>query len=541
MQSSTVREPGRTEGSVEGRRGDRDAARFGGGSPITTWLRVLDALLVAVEQTVWQLRELGSSTKSALEEAQSVFYDTARQGRGLASELTGWSERLSRMTITAYTLARVAAGYRLHTTKAAFWSRARAARALEALHAESAARLVTLSIQQGGAFLKVGQMLSARPDLLPSVYVRELSRLQDAAPEVPFPAVRRVIEAELGRPIAELFATFDEQPLAAASIGQVHRARLHDGRDVAVKVQRPGIDKWVAMDLDILEVFVRALARDLPAFDIDTIVCEVRAMIAAELSYEREAELTRQVARFFASDPHIHAPQVIDELSTSRVLVTSFMQGEKITTALDRLLDARTQGDQSAHPRITRLLVRVLEAYVRQTLELGVFQADPHPGNLLATQDEGLVLLDFGCAKEVALEQRKHLVSLGQAYVMRSAPELARSMQALGFVTRSGTIEGLAAYAEVILSELGFVADRGGDWPNPVELLAQAAQVARSIERDPIVKLPEEFVMLGRVFGLLSGLFLHYRPDPNATASVLPLVISALAHAQDGASSAVPR
>jgi ubiquinone biosynthesis protein len=252
-------------------------------------------------------------------------------------------------------------------------------------------------------------------------------------------------------------------------------------------------------------------------------------MVSAELDYVREAELTRQVAAFFAEDAHVRAPLVVAELSTRRVLVTSFMQGEKISTALDRLLAARSAGDEDAHARLTTILTRVLEAYIRQTLELGVFQADPHPGNLLATAEDGVVLLDFGCAKEVAPLQRLRLVALGQAFLQRDAAALAAAMQALGFVTANGTIEGLTAYAEVILRELGLIAERGGDWPNPVELLAQAVLLARSIELDPIVKLPEEFVMLGRVFGLLSGLFLHYRPDPNATIQVLPLVIAALA------------
>jgi ubiquinone biosynthesis protein len=504
----------------------REAAEYAAAHPreaITVWLRLLSALLSAIEETVWQLRRLGADMGQVLREAQASWSEATQQG-----EIAAWSARLSRLTTTGFTLARVAAAYRFQSTKAAFMSQRRAARALEALHADSARRLVELSVRQGGAFLKVGQMLSARPDLLPAVYVRELSRLQDAVPEISFDAVREVIESELAKPLSELFAEFSEPALAAASIGQVHRARLHDGREVAVKVQRPGIDELVALDLDVLELFVKALARDLPAIDIDTIVSEVRCMVAAELDYVREARLTCQVSEFFAQDPNIRAPWVVSELSTRRVLVTTFMPGEKISDALDGLLAARTAGDESAHTRLTTILTRVLEAYIRQTLELGVFQADPHPGNLLVTAQDGVVLLDFGCAKEVSAEQRLRLVTLGQAFLQRDALSMAAAMYALGFVTERGTIEGLNAYAAVILREIGLVEARGGDWPNPVEMLAQAALLLRSIELDPIVKLPEEFVMLGRVFGLLSGLFLHYRPDPSAALQVLPWVISAL-------------
>ncbi|HEX6242677.1 MAG TPA: AarF/UbiB family protein, partial [Polyangiales bacterium] len=379
-----------------------DAYQFAFGSSreaMTLWLRAFNAVLTAIEETVWQLRRVGSDVGEALREAQGSWSSAAESGR---AEVSSWSARISRLTTTGFALGRVAAAYRLHTTKAAFLSRQRAARALTALHADSAQRLVELSMRQGGAFLKVGQMLSARPDLLPEVYVRELSRLQDAAPAITFSAVTGVIERELGRPIAELFAEIEPTPLAAASIGQVHRGRLTDGREVAIKVQRPGIDELVTLDLDVLELFVRALARDLPPIDLDTILAEVRSMVSAELDYVREAELTRQVARFFADDAHIRAPQVIDALSTRRVLVTSFMPGEKISSALDRLMNARDQGDPNAHERLTTVLTRVLEAYLRQTLDLGVFQADPHPGNLLVDEQDQLVLLDFGCAKEVS-------------------------------------------------------------------------------------------------------------------------------------------
>lgn len=497
-------------------------------SQVKLWLQVADALLQAVEQTVWQLRSVGESTLDA-------FSELGLGGKAVASELSGWPERVARVTSTGFALARIAASYRLHTTKAAFMSRARAERALAELHESSAERLYTLSVRHGGAFLKVGQMLSARPDLLPTAYVRELSRLQDAAPEVPFLAIRATVESELGKPLSELFARFDELPLAAASIGQVHRARLRDGREVAVKVQRPGIAELVALDLDLLEIFVRALSENLPPVDFDTIIREVRTMVAAELDYVREAALTGRVQEFFASDPHVHAPKVVSELSSARVLTTEFMLGGKITTVLQQLFDARLAGDESAHPKLTTLLVRVLEAYVKQTLDLGVFQADPHPGNLLADDEGNLTVLDFGCAKEVPAEQRLRLVELGEAFIARDASSMAAVMHAMGFVAQSGTIDGLRRFADVILKEMGVVQARGGDWPNQVELLAQAALMTRYLETDPLTRIPEEFVMLGRVFGVLSGLFLHFRPEVSAAASVLPIVLQALANARSQA------
>ena len=498
-------------------------SEFDARSQLRLWLDVLNAVLSAVEQTAWSVRE-------AAQEMQGIFERLLSGSRQTASDVTS---RLTRLTSTGLVLGRIVAGYRLHTTKAAFMSRSSAARSLALLHEDTAHRLYDLCVRQGGALLKVGQILSARPDLLPSAFVRQLSKLQDAAPPVPLAQIMEVVEAELGRPLEELFAAFEGEPLASASVGQVHKATLHDGREVAVKVQRPNIAELVAIDLELLEQFVAALAESLPPVDIATVVRETRAMISAELDYEREAELTQRAAEFFVFDPQLRVPSVVRELSSKRVLVTMFMPGEKITSLLDRALSAAEGGVAEARTLINTLLSRVLEAYVRQTLELGLFHADPHPGNLLASEDGGLVVLDFGCAKEVSRAQQQRLVALAKGFVSKDAHAMALALEALGFATRSGTLTGIEQYAQTVLDEVGVVRDRGGDWPTQVEVLAQATLMNRFIASDPVTRLPEEFVMLGRVFGTLSGLFLHYRPDVSTAARVLPWVLTALSKSQD--------
>ncbi|MDB4973314.1 MAG: transporter [Myxococcaceae bacterium] len=505
------------------------------------WLGAIDALLKAVENTAWQARKLGDSVLSAFQGGVAKSGDEPAgiaQARTLRNELSEWPKKLSRLSSTGLVLGRIGASYRFHSTKAAFMSRESAEAAWQALHDDSARRLYALSIKHGGAFLKLGQMLSSRPDLLPEAYVRELGKLQDAAPAVAYEVISACVERELGRPLSEVFSSFDEQPVASASIGQVHRATLLDGRKVAVKVQRPNIAELVALDMELLEVFVRALAESLPPLDFDTIIRETRAMVSAELDYCREAALTAQLSSYFADHQNIHVPAVVSELSTSRMLVTVFMQGEKITNVLDRLQTARDSGEPEAQRKLSDLLSHVLEAYARQVLEVGVFQADPHPGNLLADDAGNLTVLDFGCAKELDHGRRAILLSLLKSTVMRDTDGMADAMVSMGFKTRSGTREGLRALADSALSQMALVKGGASDFVSQLEMVGRIAEFGRHIDSDPILSLPEEFVMLGRVFGTLSGLFVHYQPDVSATSRVLPVLFGALMQLQAPAQAA---
>jgi ubiquinone biosynthesis protein len=238
------------------------------------------------------------------------------------------------------------------------------------------------------------------------------------------------------------------------------------------------------------------------------------------------------MAAFFADHPRIGVPEVVRERSSARVLCTRFMPGLKISHVLDRLADQRAAGDPGAQAQLSAVLAALLEAYARQTLEAGVFQADPHPGNLLVRLEDGaldLTVLDFGCAKQLDPSERRALLALLGAVLMRDVASLAAALETFGFQTQSGTRAGLEALARGALSELSLVKSDGGGFHGQLDLVARFAAFGRQLEADPITKLPESFVMLGRVFGTLSGLFVHYRPDVDATASVLPVVLAALA------------
>ncbi|MCC6877158.1 MAG: AarF/ABC1/UbiB kinase family protein [Sandaracinaceae bacterium] len=431
--------------------------------------------------------------------------------------------KAGRMAAAGWCLTKIASSYRLHVTRAAFVSRARAARQLEALHETNARRFYELCAAHGGAFLKVAQLLSARADLLPAAWVRELSTLQDQAPRIDFAEVRRVIEEDHGKPLEALFASFDEEPIAAASIGQVHRAVDHQGRELAVKVRRPRIETLLAHDLDLLQSFVEGARDSLPKADWDTVIPEIRAMVEAELDYGRERGTMQRLGAFLARVEGVHAPAPVGALSSDRVLVASFERGRRVTDVLDELT-ARGETE-----RVATILGRMLEAFVAQVLEAGIFQADPHPGNFLVTEDDRVVVLDFGCAKELPSEVRDLYLSLMQAALLSDRDRLVSLLDALGFRTESGSHATLERFAEVMLRDFRAAAASGRfHFPSRESMLHQVRALAGAAEDDPVVKVPEHFVMLGRVFGTLGGLFVHYQPSIDYARHVLPAYLRAM-------------
>ena len=491
---------------------------------LRAWLTVVDAVLRVVEQTAWEARGLAAEWAAAAR--QDLLAMQERR-----DELASLHARLARATQCGWVLTKIASGYRWHLTRAAFTTRSSAQRSLQKLHGKNAIRFRDLCMEQGGAFLKVGQLLSARPDLLPSVWVETLACLQDAAPPVPSEEILAVVERELGAPVEELFASFEREPLAAASIGQVHRAVLRDGRAVAVKVQRPGVDATVELDMDLLVMFLDGMKTMLPPTDYDTIIGEVRALIRGELDYAAELQHTARAAEFFANDARISAPRPVASHSSARVLTTEMAPGIKMTTALDSLRARALGGDAEAESELAEALGLLLQAYVRQILVAGHFQADPHPGNLLYDSEHGLTLLDFGCSKAIDADTRRAYLKLVQAFVVSDRDTLVAQLEALGFRTRSGSADTLLVFADTLLKEFRDAQASGGAlrFRRPEDMLEEAKRVLAAAEADPVERIPEEFVMIARVFGTIGGLFTHYEPEIDFGRHVLPTLMSAMA------------
>ncbi len=486
-------------------------------SGLKAWIAVVEGCIKAIEKTAWQGREIADQALTACKAVTRGASAVNEEMQLLADEARRWPARLKRLTKTGWMLTKVVASYRLWGTKAAFLPGSMRDAALANLHKRNAKRFRDTSLEQGGAFLKIGQLLSSRPDLLPQAWVDELAVLQDQASPVDFADIALVLEQEFDKPLDSLFAHVDPQPLAAASIGQVHRARLHDGREVAVKVQRPGLDEVVELDMTLLKVFMDAVKSTLPPMDIDTIVNEIQRTVREELDYQREARVMCDIGQQINRIPGIQVPTLIPERSSRHVLTTEFIQGEKLTLALDRLKDTDPA-------RVSALLTTLLDAWFCQVLNGGLFHADPHPGNIMITPDNTLVLLDFGCAQALTDDARRGYFRVLQACIVGDETVIADTLTALGFVTRSGDPATLLAFVSAVLDQVRDAIinpDQQAGWPSPEVMMQQVSELLGRLEHDPVDTLPGDFIMLARVFGTLGGLFLHYQPNVDVATLVL--------------------
>ena len=269
-----------------------------------------------------------------------------------------------------------------------------------------AEKLVTDLEAMGPTFIKLGQLLSTRADLLPAVYLEALSRLQDDVEPVPFEAIEESVTTEIGARMSKAFQFFDAKPLASASLGQVHRAVLRDGRPVAVKVQRPGVRKQVVDDMEVIEElaeFVDDHTKLGRSYGFGGMVEEFRRSIMAELDYRVEAANLRLLASLLADYDRIVVPEPVDDYTTNVVLTMELIDGRNVGS-LGPL--ARQEIDGAA------LASQLFDAYLDQILIHGFVHADPHPGNVLLTSDGRLALIDLGMVARVGPELQDALVRL---------------------------------------------------------------------------------------------------------------------------------
>src|SRR5258707_9291699 len=300
---------------------------------------------------------------------------------------------LSRWVVPAAVAADIFVGYTTLGERAKWLPSLVKPRDWELPPQRGANRVLETAASLGGALIKACQFASTRPDLLPAIYIRTLAPLEDRMPPRSWSDIEKAITRELGQSPADVFANIEQEPVAAASIAQVHRARLHDGREVAVKVQYPDIENLVATDLTVLEQIVKAIARLAPAIQLQPIVDYLQETLPLELDFRHEAESMTALRTALAHRSDVLIPTAVPELSTEHLLVMDYIEGIKIT---DR--EALEQAGISPH-EVAWLLN---DLYADQMLHLGILHADPHPGNLLVQPGPRLVLLDHGLTAPLA-------------------------------------------------------------------------------------------------------------------------------------------
>jgi ubiquinone biosynthesis protein len=278
----------------------------------------------------------------------------------------------------------------------------------------SRAERVRMAFEElGPTYVKLGQILSTRPDLIPVDFTQELSKLQDKVPPFSFDAVKATIEKEFGKPLKDLFVFINEKPFASASIGQVHSAKLENGEMVAVKVQRPGIKKIIEIDLEIMlhmATLVERNIKEMALYRPVKIVEEFARTLEREIDYTIEADSMERFARHFLDDPNVYIPKVYKDMSTDRVLTMELMEGIKVSET-DKLDAAELDRKKITH--------RGADFYLKQVFVFGFFHADPHPGNIFILPENIICLIDFGMTGSVNREIREDFVDLIDGVIHR--------------------------------------------------------------------------------------------------------------------------
>lgn len=366
-------------------------------------------------------------------------------------------------------------------------------------HMRNARLVVEKSTQLRGAFMKLIQMLSMRHDLLPGEALEVLRTTQSGVPPMSYPMIADQIRRELGKRPEQLYQNFDQTAFAAASLGQVHRARLKDGRDVAVKVQYPGVENTVEQDLKNLKLLLRALgsiARDVMRQKIDTatVYAELEVRLKEELDYVLEARNMNEFGRLFADDPEVIIPKTVGELCSRRVLTMTYIDGYPLIDVLGGGVEEELRR-WVAH--------KCSELAWRQVLEFGVLHTDFHPGNYLITYHPKIGVLDFGSIRRFSEAIRKAYLQVAKGIVEYDDQAIASGLVKLGYLDRG---QDPAPMVQIIhiLFEPAFE-DREYD-PAEYDTVGKAQQVGEIALKHRLYKSPDHGVFLLRALIGLEGI-----------------------------------
>lgn len=379
-------------------------------------------------------------------------------------------------------------------------------------HSRRADRIVSAIATLGPSFVKMAQVFASRSDVIPEPYVGRLSTLTDQVPPVPIGKIRAEIARSYGRTPEELFEQFNDVPIAAASLGQVHRARYR-GEDVVVKVLRPGVEELVRKDLAVFKPLLRWVERRFPNVHVrnaQAVIEEFSVRVWEEMDFVREAANATEIRANFAGNTRVIVPRVVGELTRQRTLVLEYVEGIRV--------DQLTEPDGSVSQDPRGVISGVMELYLRMMLVDGFFHADPHPGNVLVHPDGRIVILDFGMVIRVPKPMRADLVRTVFAAIRRDTRGIIEGFRALGLLEPGVTTEQLLPLADRLMS----IAYDPSTLQERIQLLAQEVI---SLLYDWPVRLTSEMVYFARTAALIEGLGVRYDAHFNPITFASPIAI----------------
>lgn len=395
-------------------------------------------------------------------------------------------------------------------------------RRIQKLHLRSADRVKKAILELQGLFIKVGQLLSILTNFLPDEFQQPLDSLQDQVPARPYEQVRQRILAEFGKEPDQLFAEFSQEPLAAASIGQAHRARLSSGKEVVVKVQHLDIEAIAQVDLRIIQRIQSIISWWFKIKGMDHLYTQVRQMIEEELDFTTEARSMQLIGANLADEERLTIPEVHGEFCSQRVLTTTWMSGVKINN------QSQLQNWGVDQEEITR---RLLRAYSKMVFKDGFYHADPHPGNILVQEDGTIVLLDFGAVARLQPAMREGLSELIEAAVKNDVSAMVEASRKMGFLAPGREAELMAEQMidalrnfiqnEVKLEGLNFKDIEVDPFDNSLFELIKNIGISGITST---VQVPKEYVLLNRMATLLLGISTTLAPQLNPLDVVRPYV-----------------
>ena len=409
------------------------------------------------------------------------------------------SGRLSRLWNVGSLSGRVGSSYVWSALKRPFQAEDRREQSLLDTHLRNALRIVESSKELRGAFMKMTQILSMRDDLFPTEALDVLSVVQSGVPPMDWKLIRKRIVDELGGPPEKLFASFDHEAFAAASLGQVHRARLHDGTDVVVKVQYPGVEKTVQSDLRNAKSLINALklvARDVMRnrdMDYRGVYEELKERLEEELDYENEARNVELFGRLYEDDDEVVIPEVIHDRSTKRVITLTFIEGYPIREILAPGVDQELKD---------RVMLKLYDLTWQQLLGFGIVHVDPHPGNYLVTHHPRIGILDFGCIRVLPPEIRQAYQDLNRALLEDDGTLFRDALVRLEFINPEDDHRPMREMMRHLLEPL--LHDRPFD-PREYDSVERVRTVIEQGLRNRYLKAPAHRVFLDRVMIGMDG------------------------------------